>query len=105
MSLGLLVDGDNHLILRGPRPSPEEAQALARHFGLSLAQIAPRLDRSGLFAAWRISTREFRENLTWASLLPSPTPHSEAVCQLLKELSARGIPIDLVQETPCVISF
>lgn len=103
--MGLLVDGDNHLILRGPRPTLAEARSLAAHFGLSFAQIAPRLDRTGRFAAWTISTREFREHLTWAFVLPSALSPSPAVRQLLNELSARGVihesASESAQETPC----
>lgn len=103
MHLGLLVYGDNHLILRGPRPTAGEALAIAAHFGLSVARIAPQLDLSGRFAAWQISVREFRENLSWAAVLPAATTYSPAVSQLLEELSARGIVIDLIQETSCAV--
>ncbi len=102
MSLGLLVYGDNHLILRGPRPTRAEASALVRHFGLSLARIEARLDRSGHFDRWQISVREFREDLTWAGQLAAATKPSPAVGILLKELAARGISIDFLEESVCV---
>jgi hypothetical protein len=105
MSLGLLVYGDNHLILRGPRPMGGEAAELSAHFGLSMARIAPQLDRSGEFRSWQISTRELREDLAWVAVVPASTPHSAAVSQLLAELAARGVVADLAKEIPCAVSF
>ena len=102
MSLGLLVYGDNHLVLRGPRPAQAEAWAMAAHFGLSLAQIRPQLDRSGEFREWRVSLREFREELAWAVVLPAGNALSQAVRQLLDELAARGILIDWFKEISCI---
>ena len=104
MSLGILVYGDNHLILRGPRPTGLEAQALAARFGLSLAQISPRIDQAGHYRLWRISVREFRENLQWAVRLLASTQPSETVSQLLAELAARGVAIDRIEESACVVS-
>jgi len=87
--IGLLVHGDNHFIARGPLPDREVALALVRHW--SLIQIGattpPLLDQ------WSISSREFRENLEWAVVVPGEGDISPAVTQLLKELSARGITI------------
>jgi hypothetical protein len=87
--LGILVNGDNHFIVRGPRPDRATALALVRHW--SLIHIgAPTLPD---LQAWSISTREFRENLEWAIVAPGDTGHSPAVAQLLDELRARGIAI------------
>ena len=87
--LGILVHGDNHFIVRGPLPDRAEALALVRHW--SVIQIGattpPALDR------WRISSREFRENLQWAVIVPAESEISPAVAKLLAELSARGIAI------------
>ena len=87
--LGILVHGDNHFIVRGPLPGFGTAQALARHW--SVIQIGgappPALDQ------WRISSREFRENLEWAVIVPGDGEISPAVAELLDELSARGIAI------------
>jgi hypothetical protein len=87
--LGILVFGNNHLILRGPLPDRTATLALVRHS--SLIQIGsatpPSLDR------WRISTREFRENLQWAVVAPGDGEVTRAVAELLQELSARGIQI------------
>lgn len=87
--LGILVDGDNHFIVRGPRPNRGTALALVRHWSLIRigAPTPPEL------RLWTISTREFRENLEWAIVVPGDTEHSPAVAQLLDELRARGIAI------------
>lgn len=85
--VGILVHGDNHFIVRGPLPAPDAAFALIRLW--SLIQIGattpPPLDR------WRIISREFRENLEWAVVMPGDGEISPAVARLLDELSARGI--------------
>jgi hypothetical protein len=85
--VGILVHGANHFIVRGPLPRPEVARALAQHW--SIIQIGatrpPALER------WRIVTREFRENLEWAVVVPDDGEMSAAVTELLEELSARGI--------------
>ncbi|HEY6391704.1 MAG TPA: hypothetical protein VIX89_10530 [Bryobacteraceae bacterium] len=87
--LGILVHGDNHFIVRGPLPSRATAQALVRQW--SVIQIGattpPRLNQ------WTISTREFREDLEWAVVVPGDGETSQAVADLLRELSARGIAI------------
>ena len=87
--VGILVHGDNHFIVRGPLPDRLLALALVRHW--SLIQIGavtpPPLDR------WRITSREFRENLTWAVIVPGEGEISLAVTRLLEELSARGVTI------------
>jgi hypothetical protein len=87
--VGILVHGDNHFIVRGPLPSREDALALVRHW--SLIEIGtvtpPDLD------PWRIVTREFRENLEWAVIVPGDGETSPAVVKLLDELSARGIAV------------
>jgi len=88
-TVGILVHGDNHFIVRGPLPDRAAAQALVRHW--SLIQIGrptpPSLDR------WQISSREFRENLAWAVVVPGENEISQAVAELLDELSARGVAI------------
>jgi hypothetical protein len=88
--VGILVHGNNHFILSGPRPSETDALALARHW--SVIQIGiptpPTLDR------WGIRSKEFRENLEWAVIVPGQRDISPGVAQLLAELSARGVVID-----------
>lgn len=85
--LGILVHGDNHFIVRGPLPGRDVALDLARHW--SVIQIdrktPPELD------PWRISSKEYRESLEWAVLVPGDGAISPAVSQLLNELSGRGI--------------
>ena len=87
--VGVLVHGENHFIVRGPMPNREAALALSKHW--SLIQIGattpPLLDQ------WQITSREFRENLEWAVVVPGDGERSPAVTGLLNELSARGIAI------------
>jgi hypothetical protein len=87
--LGILVHGNNHFIVRGPLPSPRDALALVRRW--SVIQIG--LPTTSELETWRISSREYRENLSWAVLVPGEGDISPAVSQLLKELSERGIVI------------
>ncbi|MEO8049773.1 MAG: hypothetical protein ABI833_05095 [Acidobacteriota bacterium] len=87
--VGILVHGDNHFIVRGPLPDREIALALVRHWTLIQIGVTtpPPLDQ------WHIISREFRENLEWAVVVPGDDVVSPAVMQLLDELSARGITI------------
>jgi hypothetical protein len=87
--LGILVHGDNHFVVRGPLPSRVTALALVRHW--SIIQIGATTPVE--LEPWSISTREFRENLEWAVIVPGDGDVSPAVAQLLKELSSRGIAI------------
>jgi hypothetical protein len=88
--VGILVLGDNHFIVRGPRPDRSDAMSLARHW--SLIQIGRAVPPS--LQPWSIVTREFRENLEWAVVVPGNGGMTPGVAQLLQELSARGIVID-----------
>lgn len=87
--VGILVNGDNHFIVRGPLPDRATALALVQHW--SCIQIGattpPALDH------WTIVTREFRENLEWAVTVAGDNQTSPGVKQLLTELSSRGITI------------
>jgi hypothetical protein len=87
--VGILVHGDNHFIVRGVLPDREIALALVRHWSLIQvgATTPPSLDR------WHIVSREFRENLAWAVVVPGEAEMSPAVATLLEELSSRGITI------------
>ncbi|HWY75879.1 MAG TPA: hypothetical protein VN281_09695 [Verrucomicrobiae bacterium] len=87
--IGILVCGDNHFIVRGPLPDRETALALARHW--SIIQIGQATPAS--LQSWTIVTRAFREDLSWAAIVPGDGEVTPAVAQLLKELSARGITI------------
>ncbi|MGD0404609.1 MAG: hypothetical protein ABSB66_15600 [Candidatus Acidiferrales bacterium] len=87
--VGILVHGDNHFILSGPEPDAAAALALVRHW--SIIQIGDQKSLS--FEQWQIRTKEFRENLKWAVVVPGDGDISPAVSQLLAELSARGIAV------------
>jgi hypothetical protein len=87
--VGILVHGNNHFIVRGPSPDRKTALALARHWSLiQIAQTTPEF-----LQPWSIVTREFRENLAWAVVVPGHGEVTPAVAQLLEEMSARGIAI------------
>ncbi|HWF13586.1 MAG TPA: hypothetical protein VG272_07615 [Candidatus Acidoferrales bacterium] len=87
--VGILVMGDNHLIVRGPFPDRETALALAQHWRLiQIGRTTP-----VHLQQWSICTREHRENLEWAISVPGDGEISAAVRELLDELSARGISI------------
>lgn len=91
---GILVIGDNHFIVRGPRPSHASALDLARHW--SVIRIGAQTPKA--LAAWAISTREFRENLEWAIVMAGEGEPSPAVSQLLDELRTRGVEIESAGE-------
>ena len=92
---GILVHGDNHLILRGPLPGREAALALVRRWSLvQIGAATPQLDSA------QVVTREFRENLQWAAVVAGAAEISPAVKTLLEELSARGITIHEYQVGP-----
>jgi hypothetical protein len=87
--IGILVCGDNHFIVSGPRPDRATAAALARHW--SIIQIGGTTPLS--LQSWSIVTKAFRENLAWAVVVRGDGEIMPAVLQLLSELSARGIAI------------
>ena len=88
--VGVLVSGDNHLILRGPRPDRDHALRLMRHW--TMVRIGAGTPAS--LQQWTISTKEFREYLQWAVIVPGDGHCNPAVVQLLAELDARGVRID-----------
>jgi hypothetical protein len=85
--VGILVHGNNHFIVRGPLPNRDIVLALVRHWSLIQigATVPHQLDQ------WHIVSREFRENLEWAVVVPGDDEISPAVTKMLDELSARGI--------------
>jgi hypothetical protein len=87
--VGILAHGNNHFILSGPVPDAATALALARYW--SILQIGEA--KSPSFGQWQIRSKEFRENLEWAVLVPGDREVSPGVAQLLGELSARGVAI------------
>jgi hypothetical protein len=90
--IGILVHGDNHFVVRGPFPDRAAAMALARHW--SVIEIGKKSPPE--LEGWRISTKEFREELEWAVIVPGSVPGEEAspaVTVLLDELAGRGVRI------------
>jgi len=88
--VGLVVHGDNHFIVRGPLPDRATALALVEHWSvIRIGQTTP----PAALAGWRISTREFREDLEWAVMVAGEGDISPAVAALLDELCARGIAV------------
>ena len=86
--IGILVHGDNHFIVEGPRPDSGTAQELVRHWSIiRIGAVTPEP-----LQAWKIINKAFRENLEWAVIVPASTSMSAAVRTLLDELEARGIP-------------
>ena len=83
--LGILVYGDNHFIVAGPRPDCQTAHRLVRQW--SVIQIGPAEPIPG----WEIRTKAFRENLEWAVVVRAESENSQAVVELLTGLAARGI--------------
>ena len=86
---GILVHGDNHFIVRGALPDRATALALVQHWTL----IKIGANTPAQLARWQIVSREFRENLEWAVVVPGDGEISAAVRMLLDELSARGTTI------------
>jgi len=93
--IGILVTGDNHFIVRGPLPDRDAALALVRHWTfIQIGRVTP----PGL-EAWRISTKEFREELEWAVVVPGDGETSPAVSELLNELSSRGLKVQVFRRS------
>lgn len=88
--VGILVHGNNHFILSAPAPNAATALALARYW--SILQIGEA--KSPSFGQWQIRSKEFRENLEWAVLVPGDREVSPGVAQLLGELSARRLLVE-----------
>jgi hypothetical protein len=94
--VGILVHSDNHFIVRGPQPDRDTSESLVRHWSLIRigATTPPALDQ------WQIVSKEFRENLEWAVIVPGEAETSPAVAILLEELLARGIRIHDLSSGP-----
>ena len=89
--LGLLVHGDNHFIVEGPKPTLDEARVLAREWSIIRIGNPPET------AGWKIRGTAFREDLRWAIVLASDRPRSPSAAQLLRELAGRGIEIEVIK--------
>jgi hypothetical protein len=85
--VGILVVGNNHFILSGPEPDEAQAMVLARYW--SVVQIGEK--KSGEMGVWEIRTKEFRENLKWALVVPGDRDISPGAEELLAELAGKGI--------------
>jgi hypothetical protein len=92
--VGILVHGDNHFILNGPMPDEASAVKMARHW--SIVQIGR--EKTARFQKWKIRTKEFRENLEWAVIVPGDSEITAGVLKLLEEISTRGIQIHECQK-------
>jgi hypothetical protein len=87
--VGILVHGNNHFILSGPLPDEAMALALVRYWSIiQIGEVKP-----SSFGQWQIKSKEFRENLEWAVVVPGDRGVSPGVAQLLGELSNRGVAI------------
>jgi hypothetical protein len=95
--VGILVHGNNHFVLSGPEPDRAAALALVRHWSIIQIGVRPcaqASDRtSWRYEQWEIRTKEFRENLKWAVVVPGDGEISSGVAQLLAEISMRGVSI------------
>lgn len=87
--VGILVQGNNHFILSGPSRDEDTALALARYW--SVSEIGE--SKSSSFEQWEIRSKEFRENLEWAVIVPGDRETSPGVAELLQELCALGVAI------------
>lgn len=86
---GILVFGDNHLILEGPEPSAAQARELVRFW--SVIQIGRTVPTE--LQPWRVITKAFREELAWAWVVGEAAENTQAVRVLLDELRARGVAV------------
>ncbi len=84
--VGILVHGNNHFILSGP--APDEATALALVWHLSVIQIGEA--KSSSFRQWQIRSKEFRENLEWAVIVPGDREASPGVTRSEESCVARS---------------
>jgi hypothetical protein len=94
--VGILVHGNTHYILRGPKPTDQEALALARNWAIVVIGES----KSPSFGNWQIREKEFRENLEWAVVLPGERAISAGVATLLSELAERGVEIRRCESSP-----
>ena len=85
--VGILVHGNNHFILSGPSPDEAAALALLRHW--PIVQIGEA--KSSSFGQWQIRSKEFRENLEWAVIVPGDRDYlSRSGAITRRTFSSRG---------------
>ncbi len=84
------MSGDNHFLVRGVKLEREMAQYLVRRWTFPSVEDALGLTPP-VPGDWKITTKEFREDIEWVIVLPGEGEHTDAVKQLLEELAARGV--------------
>lgn len=87
VTIGLLVHRDNHHVLAGPCPSPQEARRLV----FELEYPDPLREPWPQRATWSILRKAYRDRLQWAVVVGSREACGEPVRELLKELAARNV--------------
>ena len=99
--VGILVHGNNHFILSGALPDEAAALALVRHW--SIVQIGEAKSLS--FGQWQIRSKEFRENLEWAVIVPGDREILQQWRNYLEnfQLAAKPSPTELLHS--CLLSF
>jgi hypothetical protein len=91
--LGLIVHGEDHFLIRGPKPDAAMAKYLVRRW--IFPSIEDLLGTSPPIPAdWQITTSEFRENIEWTIVLSCAQSPSPAVAQLVAEVAARGVAVE-----------
>ena len=92
-SLGLIVYGEDHFLIRGPKPDAVMARYLVRRWIFpsieDLLRTSPPIP-----ADWQITTSEFRENIEWTIVLSCDQDPTAAVAQLVSEIAARGVAVE-----------
>lgn len=82
LPLGLIVCGEDHFLIRGVKPDLEMARYLVRRWTFpsvdDVLGLSPPMP-----SGWRITTKEFREDISWVIVLACSSVVSEAVRQLL----------------------
>lgn len=87
--IGILVHGENHFILKGPRPDASQAKEMTHYW--SETRIGEK--KEWTFKQWEVRNKEFRENLEWAVIVSGGGEISAGVRQLLGELEERGVEV------------
>ncbi len=99
--LGLIVHGEDHFLIRGPKPDAAMARYLVRRW--IFPSIEDLLGTSPPIPAdWKITTSEFRENIEWTIVLSCAQSPSPAVAQLVAEVAARGVAVEYLSGSEAV---
>jgi len=82
--LGLIVCCEDHFLIRGVKPDLEMARYLVRRWTFpsvdDVLGLSPPLPTE-----WRITTKEFREDISWVIVVACASRVSEAVVGLLMD--------------------